>query len=97
MFYCLLSKRARSFISKNMGNEQHGGTSHHFIADSSNEEYQIQKGNSFIWTKNGRMPVSKQTTKPSWQLARDASMDMLSRKTTKLNFKQGNHFLFLIV
>ncbi len=53
MFYCLLSKRARSFISKNMGNEQHGGTSHHFIADSSNEEYQIQKGNSFIWTKNG--------------------------------------------
>jgi hypothetical protein len=74
-----------------MGNEQQGGTSHHFVNDSPNDEHQQQKRNSVAWTKNGRIPISKQhsTTKPSWQLARDASMDLLSRKATKLSFKQG--------
>jgi hypothetical protein len=81
----------------NMGSEQQGDTSHHFLTDSSrSEEYQTQKRNSILWTKNERIPVSKQPAKPSWQLARDASMEMLSRKTTKLNVKQGKK-LFLIV
>lgn len=76
-----------------MGNEQQGGTSHHFVNDSQIDEHHPQKRNSVLWTKNGRIPISRQQhpppTKFSWQLARDASMDMLSRKTTKLNFKQG--------
>lgn len=78
-----------------MGNEQQGGTSHHFINDSPTDPSQPQKRNSVLWTKNGRIPLSKQQpTKASWQLARDASMDMLSRKTTKLNVKQGkNQFI----
>jgi len=79
-----------------MGNVQQGGTSHHFITASPTEEYQTQKRNSVLWTKNGRVPISKQqSTKSSWQLARDASMDMLSRKTTKLNFKQGKKYFII--
>ena len=76
-----------------MGNEQQGGTSHHFLPDSRNEENPNQKRNSIMWTKNGRVPGAKAPAKPSWQLARDASMEMLSRKTTKLNFKQGKRLL----
>ena len=75
-----------------MGNEQQTGTSHHFINESPTDEHQQKKRNSVAWTKNGRIPVSKQQStadKPSWQLARDVSMDMLSRKATKLSFKQG--------
>ncbi len=49
------------FFSKNMGNEQQGGTSHHFIANSSNQEYQTQKRNSFLLTKNGRVYRSIET------------------------------------
>jgi hypothetical protein len=90
----LISKRTN--FSKNMGNEQQGGTSHHFIAGSSTDEHQSQKRNSVVWTKNGRVPISKQSsTKSSWQLVRDASMDMLSRKTTKLNFKQGSKYFII--
>ena len=70
-----------------MGNEQQGGSSHHFIQDSPLDSN--PKRPSVAWTKNGRIPQSKQPPKPAWQLARDASMDMLSRKTTRLNFKQG--------
>lgn len=69
-----------------MGNEQQGGSSHHFIQDSS---FDPLKRTSVQWTKNGRIPQAKQAPRPAWQLARDASMDMLSRKATKLNFKQG--------
>ena len=79
-----------------MGNEQQGGTSHHFINNTSNNESQQQKRNATLWTKNGRLPLSKQQTtitKPSWVLARDASMDMLSRKATKLSLKQGKRLL----
>jgi len=79
-----------------MGNEQQGGTSHHFITGSSTDESQPQKRNSIVWTKNGRVPISKQSpTKSSWQLVRDASMDMLSRKTTKLSFKQGSKYFII--
>jgi hypothetical protein len=83
------------FFFLNMGSEQQGDTSHHFLTDSSrSEEYQTQKHNSILWTKNGRIPVSKQPAKPVWQLARDASMELLSRKTTKLSIKQGMKFFF---
>jgi len=78
-----------------MGNEQQGGTSHHFISNSLNDEQQLQKSNSLIWTKNGRIPLSKQPTKSSWQLVREASMEVLSRKTTKLNFKQGRNYFII--
>lgn len=67
-----------------MGNEQAGGTSHHF----QNDDNQLSKRGSLLWTKNGRIPLSKQV-KPSWHLARDVSMDILSRKATKLNVKAG--------
>jgi hypothetical protein len=80
-----------------MGNEQQGGTSHHFVTGSPTDGQQLQKRDSVIWTKNGRIPISKQqSTKPSWQLARDASMEMLSRKTTKLNFKQGKNYFRIL-
>lgn len=79
-----------------MGNEQQGGTSHHFLNDSPTDQYQNPKRNSVLWTKNGRIPAAKQPAKPGWQLARDASMDMLSRKTTKLNFKQGTNDWFIV-
>ena len=72
-----------------MGNEQQSGTSHHFIARSSNEQL---KRSRIGWTKNGRLPISKQPSIPaksSWQLARDVSMDLLSRKTPRLSSKQG--------
>jgi hypothetical protein len=80
-----------------MGNHQQGGTSHHFANDSPNDENRQRKRRSALWTKNGRMSVSKRqppTTKPSWQMARDASMDLLSRKVTKLSVKQGNNPFF---
>lgn len=76
-----------------MGNELQGGTSHHFIAESRADEHQQQRGNAASLTRNGRLPISKQQStimKPSWQLARDASMDLLSKKTTKLSSTQGN-------
>ncbi|CAF1154373.1 unnamed protein product [Rotaria sordida] len=75
-----------------MGNEQQGGTSHHFISNSPADEIQQQKRKGALLTKSGHLPISKQQsmiTKSSWQLARDASMDILSRKATTLNFKQG--------
>ena len=73
-----------------MGNEQQRGTSHHFLP-----EHPGAKGaTGQLWTRNGRMPASKQlptvpsiTSKPNWQLTRDASMDILERKTTKLSYK----------
>lgn len=80
-------------VLSTMGNEQQGGTSHHFLPD-----HQGQKGvNGPLWTRNGRISNAKQqpasipliTSKPPWQLTRDASMDILSRKTTKLSVKQG--------
>ncbi|CAF3080573.1 unnamed protein product [Rotaria socialis] len=74
-----------------MGNEQQGGTSHHFITDASADEHQQQKRTGILLAKNGRLPISKQHStiiKPSWELARDASMDLLSRKATKLTSKQ---------
>lgn len=74
-----------------MGNQQQGGTSHHFLNDSPTDPDQGQKRASLLWTKNGRIPLSRQAGKPSWQLARDASMEILSRKATKLNFKQGRN------
>ncbi|CAF1245647.1 unnamed protein product [Rotaria sp. Silwood1] len=76
-----------------MGNEQQGGTSHHFINDASIDEHQQQKRNGVLLTKHGHLPISKHQsmlTKSSWQLARDASMDLLSRKTAKLSLQQGS-------
>lgn len=78
-----------------MGNQQQGGTSHHFITNNPNDEHHQQKRHGIVLTRNGRLPISKQQStviKPSWQLARDASMDLLSRKTTKLSLKQGNYY-----
>lgn len=77
-----------------MGNEQQRGTSHHFFAA---DQTTTRGTNGPLWTRNGRMPNSKQiqtipsiTSKPpNWQLTRDASMEILERKTTKLAFKQG--------
>ena len=71
------------WTKEEMGNEQQGGTSHHFLPTGSQEEQQQQKA---LWTKNGRIPAG---AKSNWQMSRDASMDILSRKTTKLSFKQG--------
>jgi hypothetical protein len=88
--YYLISKR------RNMGNAQPGGTSHHFINNSSVDGSQTKKRNSTVWTKNGRIPASKQqSTNASWQLARDVSMEMLSRKTTKLNLRQGKNYFII--
>jgi hypothetical protein len=77
-----------------MGNEQQGGSSHHFLTDTSKEE---NKKHDPLWTRNGRIPVSKPmatSTIPSWQKARDISMDILSRKATKLNLTQGVYYFF---
>lgn len=38
-----------------------------------------------LWTKSERISLNK----PSWQIARDISMDILSRKVTRLSLKQG--------
>jgi len=66
-----------------MGNEQQVGTSHHFIMDTPNN-----KGKERInpqWIKQ----VSKARSRPSWQIARDISMDMLSKESPKLSSNQG--------
>lgn len=74
-----------------MGNEQQTGSSHHFVTHNPNDGFSQQKRHDILFSKNGHVSISRQesTIKPSWQLARDASMEILSRKTTKLNFKQG--------
>ena len=45
------------------------------------------------WAKHGILPpvsVGNRTqSKPSWQIARDISMDVLSRRATKLSMKQA--------
>jgi hypothetical protein len=62
-----------------MGNEQQGGTSHHFIMNPSNDESKQQERESPSGTKS------------RWQVVRDMSMNILSRKTTRLSLKQGMH------
>lgn len=45
------------------------------------------------WSKSGVLPavslMNRTRSKPSWQVARDISMDLLSRRATRLSFKQG--------
>ncbi|CAF0784245.1 unnamed protein product [Didymodactylos carnosus] len=76
-----------------------GGTSHHFgvinrsKTSSAADNHDIQSFSSSqqtqksLWTKNGRIP-SKYTPATSWKIARDKSMDILSRKSTKLNLHE---------
>lgn len=55
------------------------------------------------WAKYGILPTvstgDRRKSKPSWEIARDISMDLLSRRATKLSIKQGKlieRFLDLI-
>lgn len=66
-----------------MGNEQPGGTSHHFIMDTPNNKCKERR--SPRWVK----PVPAGRSKPSWQIARDISMNILSKKSPILSSKQG--------
>lgn len=74
-----------------MGNEQQGGTSHHFIINNSNDKNNQQEKLSPSWTKHEQIS----TEKPSWQIARDISIDNMSRKATKLSLKPGIYHFFL--
>lgn len=78
-----------------MGNEQQSGTSHHFMMTTSNDRSKQQEKQLPSWRKPERISV----TKPSWQIARDISMDLLSRKATRLSLKQGILYslFFLII
>jgi len=73
-----------------MGNEQQGGTSHHFIMNNSNDKNNQQEKLSPSGTKHERIS----TEKPSWQIARDISIDNMSRKATKLSLKPGIYITF---
>ena len=67
-----------------MGNEQPGGTNDHLSMDTSiNRHREHQRGSLSSWTE-------QPNTKSTWQRARDISMDILSKKNTKLTFKQSN-------
>ena len=79
-----------------MGNEQSTSRSHYWtkinliVAD-----YREEKGSNIIWAKNGRIPMSREatnlTSKAHFQLSRDASMDLLAKKTVKLTSKRGKN------
>ena len=73
-----ISKAIKTFF---MGNEQTSGTNDHF---SPNRNKEHRRG-SLTWATK----VPSNTPKPSWHTARDISMDILSRKNTKLTFKKG--------
>jgi hypothetical protein len=66
-----------------MGNEQQGGTNDNTSNDQSKQQ-------SPTWTNDKPLSI----TKPSWQIARDISMDILSRKATRLSLKPGIYRLF---
>jgi len=76
-----------------MGNEQQGGMNDNFSMNTSNDQSNQQENQSPLWTNQKRISI----TKPSWQIARDISMDILSRKTTRLSLKPGiyRHFFFI--
>jgi hypothetical protein len=66
-----------------MGNDQQVGSRDHILMNPSNDENKQPERQSPPGPKS------------SWQVARDLSMDLLSRKTTKLSLKPGVYrFLF---
>ncbi|CAF3492489.1 unnamed protein product [Rotaria sp. Silwood1] len=78
-----------------MGNEQQGGSSHHFNMNTLNDERRQQARQNSSSTNLEQVPLSNQVSttttmkKSGWQLARDISMNILSRQGTKLSYKQG--------
>jgi hypothetical protein len=69
-----------------MGNEQQSGMSHPLMRDTSSDKSTQEEGKqNSSWTQLERLSP----TKPSWQIARDISMDILSRKASRLSLKQG--------
>jgi hypothetical protein len=50
-----------------------------------------QEREDLSWKKYERTQVPTTTAKPSWQIARDISMDILSKKATQLSLKQGTY------
>lgn len=65
-----------------MGNEQAGGINDHF---NRNKEHRRE---SLSWATK----VPSNNPQSSWHIARDISMDILSRKNTKLTFKKGTFY-----
>jgi hypothetical protein len=67
--------------------------------NTSNDKRQQQERQSPLWIKTERISLTKliptAMIKPSWQIARDISTDILSRKSTKLSLKQGTYQVFL--
>jgi hypothetical protein len=53
-----------------------------------NGERKKQERQDPSWIKTERISLAT-TKKPSWQIARDISKNILSRKSTKLIVKQG--------
>ena len=60
-----------------------------------------QDGSSYHFntTNDERKQKGPSFAKPSWQVARDISMEILSRKSTKLTLKQGvyDNFSYLSI
>ena len=82
-----------------MEDEQQIGSSHdHDVTiDTSNDQREQQeRQNNLSLTpikripKTKEMPTTTTTKKPSWQIVRDISMNILSRQTTKLHYKPGS-------
>lgn len=69
-----------------MGNEQTGGTNDHLSMDTSTNRNREHRRGSHVWAEK---ISSINNTKSTWQRARDMSMDILSKKNTKLTFKQS--------
>ena len=70
-----------------MGNEQQSGTIYHSLMDTSNNKKHQQQTESSAWIKSELISLKK----PSWEIARDISMEMLSRKASRLSQRQGRN------
>ncbi len=73
-------------IFKKMGNEQQSGTSHHFPMNTSTDKNK-ERGSNPLWSKQ----VPKNKSKPSWQVARDISMNILSKESPTLSLSRGTN------
>ena len=69
-----------------MGNEQQSGTIHHLPTNTSNDKNK-ERGNNPLWNK----PVPKNKSRPSWQVARDISIDMLAKESPTLSLNRGTN------
>lgn len=81
-----------------MKNEGHTNSNHSSIMNTMDDEKKKKEQPSPSLSKSKSVfPTnhdSAKPKKPSWQIVRDASMNILARQASKLGFKQGNYNIF---